>query len=425
MAVKTLNDDILRVYTYGNVVKSIFTYGEQVWPSGPVPSGNYYISWSPILTSGTFSINGSTYNFSQYPGYFSEFDGVITASAFKGNGWGLSLSSIETNAIEISESAFYDIESLKTLKLSKCKRIGNSAFAIWNGTPSSLQSNLYSLSLPKCEYIGDHAFEYRELSTINLPRCSYIGEYAFYKARIIQLSLPKCKYIGNGAFKDNLHMSSISLPECEYIGQAAFNAAGQHSLYSVYLPKCKYIGSGAFVNNNGLYSISLPECEFIDTNAFANEALISELYLPKCSFIGSNAFRGYSTGLDLRAKFSSINLPLCTYISQGAFMNCINVSSISLPMCEYIGNWAFESCGRLSSVVLPVCSYLANSVFKDCTILSEITLCSISVCLLESSVFTGTPIEFHSGSIYVPTSLVSAYKSATNWSEYSDIIIGY
>jgi hypothetical protein len=55
-----------------------------------------------------------------------------------------------------------------------------------------------------------------------------------------------------------------------------------------------------------------------------------------------------------------------------------------------------------------------------------------SVCTLNNSnAFTSTPYAGYSASfsgtpyIYVPTSLVDAYKSATNWTYFSSYIVGY
>ena len=92
-------------------------------------------------------------------------------------------------------------------------------------------------------------------------------------------------------------------------------------------------------------------------------------------------------------------------------------------MCEYIGDYAFFNCRRLFQVSLPVCSYIGNYVFENCTSLSRITIGYSSVCSLYSTnVFDDTQITSSTGSIYVPASLVDAYKSAENWSVYSNII---
>ena len=88
------NSEITGGFTDGTSLVAIYTYGCKVWPdtdvwSGPgigpeVHSGDYYISWTPIDATGTFSIGGYTYRLEDYSGYFTDFGGVITAGAFSG-----------------------------------------------------------------------------------------------------------------------------------------------------------------------------------------------------------------------------------------------------------------------------------------------------------------------------------------------------
>jgi len=61
--------------------------------------------------------------------------------------------------------------------------------------------------------------------------------------------------------------------------------------------------------------------------------------------------------------------------------------------------------------------------FLECTSLREITLGSTSVCVISGSVvFMSTLITNRTGSIYVPFSLVNDYKTANDWSYFSDRI---
>ena len=73
-------------------------------------------------------------------------------------------------------------------------------------------------------------------------------------------------------------------------------------------------------------------------------------------------------------------------------------------MCTSIGSYAFRNCNKLTSIYL-----LASSV---CT-------------LYNSSVFYIAGITSTQGSIFVPSSLVTSYKTATNWTYFSNRIFGY
>lgn len=94
---------------------------------------------------------------------------------------------------------------------------------------------------------------------------------------------------------------------------------------------------------------------------------------------------------------------------------------------ESIGSFGFYSCTSLQSVDLPIASYIGENAFCCCYNLLSLYLGSTSVCsLAASSAFFSTPVAGYTtstggvyGSIYVPASLYSDYKTATNWTVYS------
>ena len=98
-----------------------------------------------------------------------------------------------------------------------------------------------------------------------------------------------------------------------------------------------------------------------------------------------------------------------TNIKNGAFQYCHSLTTVSFPKCERIYHNAFFGCRRLKSL------YLMNS--KMCT-------------LSNSTAFDITPIGGYSdwistyGSIYVPTSLLTSYQTATNWAYFSSRFVG-
>mgnify|MGYP001771803854 CR=1 FL=1 len=122
-------------------------------------------------------------------------------------------------------------------------------------------------------------------------------------------------------------------------------------------------------------------------------------------------------------SLSQVSLPMCSYIGSYAFDECKSLSQISIPMCSYIGSYAFRSCGSLKQVSLPKCSYIGNYAFLFCYELNTITIGYSGICSLNNiSAFEYTQITSSAGDIYVPASLVNAYKSAKNWSYFSNRI---
>ena len=166
-----------------------------------------------------------------------------------------------------------------------------------------------------------------------------------------------------------------------------------------------------------LQTLRLPNCTYISEGGFRNQKYLSDISLPNCEYIGNNAFLwcSYLTSIDF--------LPKCSYIGPQAFGSALSISTINLPECEYIDRYAFSGCISLGKVYLSKCSYLGFGAFSSCSVLSEITIYTSSVCTLDGiDVFAKTPIISGSGSIYVPTSLVDAYKSANGWTNFASII---
>ena len=291
----------------------VYPYGEMMISSPIPPEGKYYIWWTPSnISSGTFTMEGSTYNFSDYNGSFEFEGGIIQSSAFQNT----LIQTLNTNAKEIEDYAFQSCTSLS-----------------W-------------VSLPMCESIRDFVFwKCYSLSRVILPMCRYIGWFAFQSCPLTQVRLPMCSHITFGAFANCTSLSQVSLPMCSLLDEAAFQF---------------------------------------------------------CS------------------SLSQVDLPMCISIDEAAFNACYSLTQVSSPVCTKLGKSAFWNCSSLSQVILPVCSHIQESAFYGCTSLNTITLGWSSICIFNSLVFNKTGITSSTGSIFVPSSLVSAYKSAYGYSYFRD-----
>ena len=217
--------------------------------------------------------------------------------------------------------------------------------------------------------------------------------------------------INSSAFKNNEYIQSIET-NATSIGSYAFQSCS--SLSQASLSMCKYVANSAF-QLTSLLQLSLPVCSYIGNIAFRMCSSLSQVNLPMCKFIGNSAFH-------LCTSLSQLSLPVCSHIGRNAFRTCSSLSQVNLPVCSYIGYNAFQSCSSLSQINLPKCSYIGSHTFEGCRSLSIITIGYSNVCSLSDSVFYNTKITSSTGSIYVPASLVNAYKSAINWSQYSNRI---
>lgn len=155
--------------------------------------------------------------------------------------------------------------------------------------------------------------------------------------------------------------------------------------------------------------------------AFATCASLSTVNFPNCSFINNYAFNGCT-------KLANISFPVCSRIQNYAFNGCTSLEHINFPKCSMVNYYAFQNCTNLISAELPMCSYIHTGTFSNCSKLTTLVLNYSSVATLNNvGAFKNTPMSASSytgtfGSIYVPASLVDAYKSATNWVTYADRI---
>ena len=236
------------------------------------------------------------------------------------------------------------------------------------------------------------ALEYYFNSQIS---CSYMS--------VISVSLPSCEdmlwKIGTSPKQYPLRNECKNMT---YLSLGALSVApenfmdGHQKIQEVYFPICKVLEKEVFKNCSSLTTVSLPMCEYISNNTFE-----------RCR------------------NLQSIDLPVCSYVGAKAFNFCTSLTTVSLPMCEYIGNDTFYGCSNLQSIDLPVCSYISNFAFVNAYILDTVILRSNSVCTLNGNVFQNTRIDskYSDGFVYVPASLVDAYKSAPNWSSIASKIL--
>lgn len=236
---------------------------------------------------------------------------------------------------------------------------------------------------------ADHSTEdsliTRTVSNYTNNRVTRIGSYAFYSClNLTSINFPVCSYIGDNAFQNCPRLISASFPVCSYIGSYAFN--GCSSLTSISFPNCTRIGGFAFNNCKNLTNVSFPVCSCIDGTAFNS-----------CS------------------SLISVSFPVCSYIGGNAFQHCLNLTKAT---------FGFDIPSANTSIKV----YIYSSAFLDCYELSNLTLYYPSVATLSNiNAFASTPMSISTltgsfGSIYVPASLVNAYKSATNWATYADRI---
>ena len=109
-------------------------------------------------------------------------------------------------------------------------------------------------------------------------------------------------------------------------------------------------------------------------------------------------------------------------IGENCFHYCYSLSFMVISNnLTSIGNSVFNECRSLSSIVIPSkITNIGNYAFSSCHSIKEYYFLSSTPPVLgNSSVFTNIPPDCI---IYVPKGSAEAYKTATNWTTYSQYI---
>ena len=267
---------------------------------------------------------------------------------------------------------------------------------------------------PKVKIIGDYAFyNYSALTTINFPIATSIGNSAFFSCiSLTTANVPVATSIGNNAFYYCSALTTADFPIATSIENNAFY--GCTSLTTINFPVATSVGGSAFYNCKSLISSDFPIATSVGGSAFYNcKSLISSDF-PIATSIKNNAFYGCTS-------LTTINFPVATSVGSSAFRNCKALTTINFPVATSIENNTFYDCTSLTTINFPVATSVGNRAFYGCSELTALILRNSTICTLSNTnAFTGcTKITGTGGYIYVPSSLVDAYKTATNWVTYA------
>jgi hypothetical protein len=165
------------------------------------------------------------------------------------------------------------------------------------------------------------------------------------------------------------------------------------TLTSITNDRITKLGQYAFSYNQTLEYASFPNVTHMSTRVFGNATALKELYLPNMS----NYTYQY----------------MCAY--------CIALTTVDVKKASYISSYSFYGCTSLTRLEFERANTIATNAFNGSSKLETLILRMDFVPTLGgTNAFTGTKIASGNGYIYVPSSLLESYRTASVWSTYSD-----
>lgn len=328
-----------------------------------------------------------------------------------------------------------DVNLIRVDNWGDVTQIGNYAFdgcSVFN--PSSLPSALTSIgeyafrnckslvvtSLPSTvTSIGQYAFaSCASLAWTSLPSgITSISQYAFQGCTLLALtSLPSgITSIGNNAFQNCPSLALTSLPSgITNIGQYAFSGCSGITLTS--LPSSiTIINQYAFTGCHNMTLTSLP----------SGITSIGQYAFSRCTGLTSISCDGVIKTMAVNSFVGNSAYPM--QLTSASFPNMALTSNISTA---FGSTTAANACQLLEFCDIGSTTGIAANAFANCYALETLVLRKSSVCTLANvSAFLNTPMRGYNsktGTVYVPTSLISSYRTATNWSTlYNDGTVNF
>ena len=322
---------------------------------------------------------------------------------------------IPNSVTSIGGSAFYDCTGLTSVTIpNSVTSIGANAFEGCSG--------LTSVTIPNSvTSIRSGAFSNcTSLTSVTIPNSvTSIGNKVFYKCKsLTSVTIPNSvTSIGERAFESCWGLTSVTIGNSvTSIGEWAFQSCT--GLTSVTIPNSvDSIGEGAFQNCTGLTSVTIP-------NSVTSMGRYAFEY---CTGLTSVTIGNSVTGIRDKAFFGCNGLTSVTIgnsvdsIGANAFEGCNSLTSITIPnSVTSIGGRAFGDCKILTSITIPnSVTGIGEYAFADCRSMSSVTCFATTPPQLDRYVFKEVDKSIP---LYVPVGSISAYKSANQWKDFSNIL---
>lgn len=171
---------------------------------------------------------------------------------------------------------------------------------------------------------------------------------------------------------------------------------------------------GAFQSCASLVTAKLPNATKLNESAFKGCSSLIEVDFSSVTEQGNYVFQECSALK--KVSFPSFN----STVNRSAFYGCRSLIRCDLPMAAGLDQYAFQDCSNLMELYLPESSSISGSSIYSCSKLCALILPNKSkVASLSNAFVYSSETLVKTGYIFVPSSLLETYKSATNWSAYA------
>ncbi len=382
--------DCSRLYsiTFGSGLTSISQYAfdgcsikKAIWLANTPPDGISYVNASinyipnnkynpsnrriyPLLSS-RFEVDNVIY----VPVSSSDRTCDIVDCNYNSTSGDFEIDSIVTNkgvrlkVRNVNPYAFYENQSVNTLKISNAGYIGESAFCACYALTTVTASNNGDIEKKAFNYcnalttvlasnngcIGELAFYNCDaLTTVTASNNGDIEKKAFYDCdALISAKLDNKGLIGTESFYSCDNLSSVTISSTGSIMPSAFKNCTL--MGTAIIHNNGYIGEYAFANCNMSEKLDIgKDVTTIGDCAFQNNKKLKQLILPdNISGLGQYAFYACK---ELEKVSIGKGIPK---LPEGVFSLCIALPEISIPAnISSIEDYAFDCCSSLSDVTI-------------------------------------------------------------------------
>jgi hypothetical protein len=327
--------------------------------------------------------------------------------------------------------------------------------------------SLITVNLPVCNSVGEYAFyQCNKLTTVNVRyNFKSIPSNCFYRCYALTdiPSMTNVTSLSASAFSECNSIKSVPLASrVQTIPSNAFYRC--RSLENIGTPTLTTIGQSGFNECESLPNIDLSKVTTIDDMAFQQCLGFTEIDLSSVTSLGSGVFTRCSNLVTVvppnvtslpNATFHScsslknIDASKFTGIGEYAFYQCMSLESVDLSSAVAIGQYAFNGCSNLATVVMPNVTSIGANAFQNCKILRRVdihatvsigakafsmdggmenglrllVLRSETMSTLKSWDALANSASAYNLKILVPSALIDAYKTDTNWRSWAGMIL--